>query len=85
MDVITYMMNVITEKTLYLGENIITPRESDGYINTTQLCKAGNREFKTYYRRQKTKKFIKVLKESVQNCTDSFFKYNKAYGNERST
>ena len=36
---------------------IITSRSKDGYINATQLCKAGQRKFDTYYRQKKTKEF----------------------------
>ena len=54
---------------LLLNTNIITMREEDGYINATELCKAGNRLFSTYYRRNKTKDFLQVLSNEVQKCT----------------
>jgi len=56
-------------------------RESDGYINVTNLCKAGGRHFKTWNRRTRTQEFLKILKEQLeseynqkepgQNCTAS--------------
>ena len=55
-------------------------RESDGYINVTNLCKAGGRLFSTWRRKTTTEEFLKILEEdikseyqkdtSVQSCTD---------------
>ena len=55
-------------------------RESDGYINVTNLCKAGGRLFSTWRRKTTTEEFLKILEEdikseyqkdtSVQLCTD---------------
>ena len=55
-------------------------RESDGYINVTNLCKAGGRLFSTWRRKTTTEEFLKILEEdikseyqkdtSMQLCTD---------------
>ena len=63
----------------------IEHREDDGYINVTNLCKAGKKQFKHWNSLQKTKSFLRVLSESVGIPTDSLIKYNYAYGKERAT
>ena len=81
------MVDVITTNKYELAlKNInVTCRKSDGYINATQLCKAGDRKFNTYYRRKKTKEFLKVFSIDTQICVDSLIKYNSSYGEERSS
>ena len=59
--------------------NIIA-RKSDGYVNATGLCKAGNRLFSTYYRRKQTKEFLKVFSDEVQICAASLIKYQTGNG-----
>jgi hypothetical protein len=39
----------------------IEARLSDGYINATQLCKAGHRNFDTWTRKKTSKEFIRLL------------------------
>ena len=63
----------------------IDHREEDGYINVTNLCKAGNKKFYGWHRLDKTKAFLRLLSESAQICADSLIKYNTAYGSERAT
>ena len=71
---------------LELGKGYtIEHREEDGYINVTNLCKAGNKKFYGWHRLDKTKAFLRLLSESAQICADSLIKYNTAYGSERST
>jgi hypothetical protein len=45
----------------------IVCRESDGYIDVTNLCKAGGRLYKNWYRLEKTKEFLKTLEEDIQS------------------
>ena len=48
---------------LNVGEGYtIEHRDEDGYINVTDLCKAGGKKFNDWYRLKKTKAFLKVLK-----------------------
>ena len=42
-------------------------KESDGYINITNLCKASGRHFKTWNNRSRTKEFLKILGEHIKN------------------
>ena len=44
---------------------IIESREEDGYINITNLCKAGRKEFKHWNSLGKTKAFLKALSTAV--------------------
>ena len=61
--------NIINNITLMDKNNepyTIICRESDGYINVTNLCKAGGREFKTWKKRKCTIEFLQVLEEHIQ-------------------
>jgi hypothetical protein len=49
-------------------------REEDGYINITNLCKAGGREFKSWNRLNKTKLFLDVLSTEVKINTSALIK-----------
>jgi len=64
---------------------IIEHREEDGYINITNLCKAGGKEFKAWNRLQRTKAFLQVLSSSVLISTDDLIKYTSGSNKERST
>ena len=50
---------------LILNKEIIQYRESDNYINATQLCKAGGKNFGQWYRLESTKELISVLASDV--------------------
>ena len=52
----------------------IEHREKDGYINVTNLCKAGGKQFKAWNRLEKTKAFLHVLSSSVLISTDLLIK-----------
>jgi hypothetical protein len=60
-------------------------REEDGFINITNLCKAGGKEFKSWNRLDKTKKFLDVLSLSVKIHTNELIKYESGSIYERST
>jgi len=53
--------------TLILNNNIIECRKSDGYINATQLCKAGGKKFGHWYRIDSTKQLILELAKKINN------------------
>lgn len=42
-------------------------RESDGYIDVTNLCKAGGRLYKNWIRLDKTKEFLAIVKEDIES------------------
>jgi hypothetical protein len=46
---------------ILLGGIEVISRVEDGYINATQLCKAGGKEFKNWNRTDKTKEFLETL------------------------
>jgi len=52
----------------------IEHREEDGYINVTNLCKAGRKQFKAWNRLDKTKAFLRVLSSAVLISTAELIK-----------
>ena len=52
----------------------IEHREEDGYINVTNLCKAGNKQFKHWKCLGKTRAFIRVLSSVVGIPTTELIK-----------
>lgn len=52
----------------------IEHRDEDGYINVTNLCKAGGKQFKAWKRNQKTKAFLQVLSSEVNIFTSDLIK-----------
>jgi hypothetical protein len=63
----------------------IEHREEDGFINVTNLCKAGKKLFKNWKQLDKTKAFLQVLSSSVGIPTDELIKYNIGSIKERAT
>ncbi len=56
---------------LVLSQNSISIQFSqDGYVNATKMCKDSGKEWKGYYRLNKTQDFLKVLSRSVKISTD---------------
>jgi hypothetical protein len=51
--------------TLNINNVIIVSRSEDNYINATQLCQEGNRQFSQWYRLDSTKLLINALKLKV--------------------
>ena len=56
---------------IILGGIEVISRSEDGYINATELCRAGGKEFKSWHRNDNVKEFLSKLNESVKICTDS--------------
>jgi hypothetical protein len=59
----------------------IEHREEDGYINVTNLCKAGGKQFKHWNRLDKTKAFLQVLSSAVHIRTAELIKLGKGLKN----
>jgi hypothetical protein len=57
-------------KQLSLNSCTIVMREEDGYINVSELCKAGGKAFKHWNVNDRSKAFLTVLKRSVGIPTD---------------
>jgi cell division protein FtsB len=71
---------------LQLSDNYnIEYRDEDGYINVTNLCKAGGKQFKNWNSIQKTKAFLKVLSSSVNISANDLIKYKSGSNSERAT
>jgi len=60
-------------------------RDNDGYINITNLCKAGGKEFKSWNRLDKTKRFLDVLSSTVKIHTVELLKQEQGGNGERHT
>ena len=60
----------------------IEHREEDGYINVTNLCKAGNKKFYGWHRLDKTKAFLRLLSAEAQICASVLIKTNKGGNNK---
>jgi len=82
-------MEVITSSTdmhiLHIEDIAIVSRTTDGYINATQLCQAGNKQFHTYYRRQKTKEFLQELSIILKCERKSLIIYKQGGNIDRAT
>ena len=50
-------------------------RESDGYINLNQICKAGGKEFSEWKRNKKSKAFLQDLSDEILIRVCSLIKY----------
>lgn len=57
----------IVNNSLKLNNIIIETRNSDNYINATQLCKAGNKNFNDWYHLDTTKNIINILENEIDN------------------
>ena len=60
-------------------------REEDGYINITQLCKAGGKKFNHWNSIDKTKRFLDVLSSSAGIPANEIIKYESGSNIERSS
>ena len=71
---------------LELGQGYtIEHRDEDGFINVTNLCKAGNKKFNDWFRLDKTKAFLQVLSATAGITTVNLLKYNTGGNGERHT
>ncbi len=52
---------------LCLNGITIESRESDNFINATQLCKAGGRRFPDWFKLASTKQLIKELENNLKS------------------
>ena len=59
--------DIIEPGTLILNNIVILSRSSDNYINATQICKAGKKLFKDWYRLETTKILIDKLSNKLSN------------------
>lgn len=59
------MVEEDVQMTLIINDDVIEYRKSDGYINATQLCKAGGKKFGHWYTLETTKKLISILASNI--------------------
>lgn len=52
---------------LILNNIVIESRESDNFVNATQMCKAGGKKFQDWSRLESTKEFLKELEITLKN------------------
>jgi hypothetical protein len=64
---------------------VIQSRESDKYINATQLCKAGGKLFNDWGRLDKSKALLESLSVSLQICIEDLSRYESGNNQTRST
>ncbi len=73
-------------KPLDVGDGYqIENRESDGYINVTNLCKAGGKKFNDWKRLNKTFDFLTILSNATGIPVASLIQYQTGYGNAQGT
>ena len=70
---------------LVLNNITIISRPEDGYINATQLCKAGGKEFKHWKENKNNDAFLQALSASVGIPTDILLRYESGSNDKRST
>jgi hypothetical protein len=63
----------------------IETRKEDGYINVTNLCKAGNKQFKHWNSLEKTKAFLRILSNEVGIPTSLLVTHKTGLGSDQST
>jgi hypothetical protein len=69
---------------LILNDITIIVRE-DGYINLTQLCKAGEKEFYKWNENKNSKEFLQVLSSSLRIRMDDLIKYETGSNENKAT
>lgn len=67
---------------IMLGGIEIISREGDGYINATQLCKAGGKEYSNWFKNSKTNEFLEELEGSLLIRRDLLIHINIEGNNE---
>lgn len=73
------------KKALTIRDITITCRDSDGYINATQLCRAGGKGFKSWYRLNEAKDVLNAISAAVQICTADLVIYVNNGSEDRAT
>jgi len=62
---------------LHLSNDIITCRASDGYVNLTELCKAGGKLFAAWKQNRKTLAFLSALENDIRILIPSLIVFQK--------
>ena len=75
----------LTLASLVINDVAIIRRASDGYVNGTQECQAGNKLFGNWFRAKKTEVFLGVLSQSIQKRIDEIVLYEDHGPSNRQT
>jgi hypothetical protein len=75
----------ISKKSLVLNDISIIARAEDGFINATELCKAGGKEFKHWKENKNNQSYLQVLSSSVGIPTDELINYETGSNEKRGT
>jgi len=65
------VFKLTNDKCLELQGVKIIARKSDGYINLNQMCKSGNRDFRTWKKSKRAKEFLKVYEKAINENKNS--------------
>ena len=76
---------LIRYKPLILNYITVIARETDGYINLTQLCKAGKKEFSNWLKNKNSEAFLNVLSSSLLIRRDDLIKFETGSNENRKT
>ncbi len=77
--------SLITYKPLILNNITIIARQTDGFINLTQLCKAGKKEFSNWLKNKNSEVFLQVLSSSLLIRRDEIIIYESGSNEKRAT
>jgi hypothetical protein len=72
-------------KPLKVGQGFSIEHRDDGYINVTNMCKAGGKQFKHWKGISKTEDFLRALSSTVGITTVELIKQNTGRKGERQT
>jgi hypothetical protein len=75
-ELVTINQEITQIKSLTFNGVVIVSR-SDGFVDATQLCKAGGKQFKHWYSLESTKQLVLVLKSKVGIPTLDLIEINK--------
>jgi hypothetical protein len=73
------------EVSLSLEGVAIICRSGDGYVNATQLCRAGGKRFKCWFENMRTKEFMEEFAVSGRILPDTLIKYEDFGPSNRAT
>jgi hypothetical protein len=78
-------LSLLPTKELVLNGIEIVLRQSDGYINATQLCKAGNKMYKNWFQNKNSESYLQALSASAGIPADDLIKYETGSNEQRAT
>jgi len=61
------ILQPINSYTIELNGTIVNARPTDGYVNATELCKAGGKQFRDWHRSKTTKELVTFLEQETKH------------------